>query len=166
MDAPADKEQMIAQVQAGHLRVHLPALVLAERERQLVRQEREHGRPYSNQVRSFRQMLNQLVFDAKGSIVLQFDRTQAEQVGLMWAAWLNQQPADYLTRRVEPMHLKDTVPELDWIMHKFDWFIAAVARQTGWILVTNDADPPFHQAGVNRMAWADFVARYLPEPAV
>lgn len=165
--SPLERERLVKLAQAGQLQIHLSALVLAERERQLVQLEREHiaaGKAgvVGNQVRRFRQWVSQLSFDGAVGPTLPFDQPQAEQVGALWAGWLDAQPNDYLTRRVAPLLLKkDTAPEADWTLHKFDWFIAAIAQLTGWVVVTEDQGPAFQRPGVRRMAWSEFVAVYL-----
>jgi predicted nucleic acid-binding protein len=162
----AELAPLVKMAQAGRLRIHLSALVLAERERQLVQREREDiakGKAIvpGNQVRRFRQWIGQLSFDSSIGPTLPFDQSHAEQVGLLWAGWLDAQPDDYLMRGTGPLQLrKDTAPEVDWTLHKFDWFIAAIAQLTGWVVVTNDQGPAFQQSGVQRMAWSDFVAAY------
>lgn len=94
------------------------------------------------------------------------------RVSHSWQEWLARQSDSYIRDRLSAEaaaqawreRCKDkrlALADLDWLIHKADWAIAAVAQHTGWPIVTNDADPPFRQAGVMTLTVAEFTARYL-----
>jgi predicted nucleic acid-binding protein len=182
------RSRLIEQCRAGRLRVHLPALVIVERERQLI--QRDHERAARGEtvnmgrsMRQFRQWVEQLALDLTlgqpvYQVVLAFDREQAQWVSTGWGEWLANLEAEYLCQTLDaPVAAEELrqrfqqrrrgrgthLPDLDWLMHKADWSIAAVARHTGWLLVTNDRGAPFQQPGVRTMSVQDFAVQYLEE---
>lgn len=181
MDKPA-KQRLLQACRDDRLRVYLPALVLVERERQLIQRDHQRaakGKPteIGRSVRFFRRWVAQWAFDlAKGQDnyrpILAFDEDQAKVVSEAWEEWLDAQEADYLLIQLNAQEStqelrrrfkgkRKTLADLDWTVHKVDWSIAAVARQTGWLLVTNDQDAPFQQPDVRTMDVDEFAGQYL-----
>jgi predicted nucleic acid-binding protein len=176
-----DRRRMIRACQQGHLRVYLPALVLIERERQLI--QRDYRRALDNEetdigwsVRFFRQWIDQLTLDLESGKrgyepILAFDFAQAQVVSRAWGKWLETQGAGILRDLSEDEEVRGLIERLkrkvkspadfEWTLHKADWSIAAVAQKTGWILVSDDRDPPFEQADVHRIDRETFIDRYL-----
>ncbi len=181
------KGRLIQAVRKQVLRVHIPALVLVERERQLAQRDRIReagGSPTTvgRSVRLFRQWIEQLLFDLSGEAapderpVLAFDQAQAQWVSVAWDEWLARQSPEYLTSKLDTDEATKQLrrrfrrkwrkkppcpPDLDWMVDKVDWAIAAVARHTGWLLVTDDQGESFQQPGVRTMSVAEFSERYL-----
>ncbi len=176
------REHLTRACQAGKIRVYLPALVLVERERQLLQKGyalRAQGKTADARwgVQIFRQWVQEWARELTGGKqqyqpILAFDHEQAQQISHSWQEWLARQSDSYIRDRLSAEaaaqawreRCKDkrlALADLDWLIHKADWAIAAVAQHTGWPIVTNDADPPFRQAGVMTLTVAEFTARYL-----
>lgn len=182
-----DKEtraRLIRACRTGRIRVYLPALVIVERERQLLQKGYTlflQGKTpdVRRGVLWFRQWVQELTRELVTGAqpyqpILVFDQEQAQQVASCWHEWLETRPDDYVMDTLSSEaatqawrgRCKDKHPvmaDLDWLIYKADWSIAAVARYTGWPIVTGDADPPFQQPGVTTLTLSEFVVQYLPE---
>ena len=170
------------QVRAQRLEVYIPALVIMERERQIVQKASmrsvKNKSSNSDKLVDFRQWVGQIAFDLETQII-PFDYGQAQSVSKSWQEWVEQpQPAEphYLTRslgvlemgyelarryRVKNKSKSYLLPDLDWVIHKLDWAIAAAARDSDYLIITNDSDPPFKQKGVKTMTVSEFEQEYL-----
>jgi predicted nucleic acid-binding protein len=178
------RECLTRACQSGKIRAYLPALALVERVRQLLQKGHEllaQGRTSDPErgVRWFREWVQEWARElTTGEQVYQpilaFDQEQARQVGISWQKWLAGHRSSYVTDRLSDdvavqawrERYKDKHPvmaDLDWLIHKADWSIAAVARYTGWPIVTDDTDPPFQQPGVTTLTLSEFVTHYLTE---
>jgi len=152
-------------VSSGTIRLHFSALVIAERERQLVQQEHErraNGLPVvsGDRLRLFRQGLQQFLHDAPGSLVVSFDDQQAQVVSQLWNDWLSSEPVNKWSGPPESVKRPDNQAERTWTVHKFDWLIAAVVCYTHWTLLTKDQRGiPFRQPRVNRLLVDEFWAQ-------
>lgn len=104
--------------------------------------------------------------------VLAFDYTQAQLVSESWGDWLTMQIPEYLLMQLNAEEAiielrkrikknRKPLADLDWTIHKADWSIAAVAKQKGWLLVTDDQDAPFKQPGITALSTVEFIAQYL-----
>lgn len=182
------KMQLEAATQAQRVCVHIPALVLVEHERHLAQREYVRslqGTPaqLGQSVRFFRRWVAQLITDVGAGrplseVIMAFDADQAQWVSIAWGNWLLTQPTDYAQQTFKASEAATLLAErykrrrkgkqtalsdVDWLIHKADWSIAAVARHTGWPIITDDNDPPFQQPGVTRLSVAQFATQYLQD---
>lgn len=177
-----DRSRLTQACRSGRIRAYLPALVVVERERQLLQTgcvRFAQGRIVDSEipVRWFRQWVIDLAQELGGGElayqpILAFDEEQAHQVGIAWREYLTTQSHSYILNslsaeaaiqawRERYKNKHPVLADLDWLVHKADWSIAAVARHTGWPIVTDDTDPPFRQAGVITLTWSEFATQYL-----
>lgn len=167
---PPVLQRLRALVSSGAVRVHFSALVIAERERQLVQREQErlaNGQTVvpGDHLRLFRQSLKQFVSDSTAEVViLPFDRSQAQALSQLWAAWLKSESVERWSGPPEAIRRPPNQAERTWRVHKFDWFVAAVVHQGQLTVLTGDRHSiPFQQLGAQRMLIDEFMANTLSD---
>jgi len=146
---------------SGRIKAYIPALVVAERVRQLTQKEHENSAKgetvvFGRSIRSFFLLIEQFAFDTEQKVT-PFAFEDARVLGEIWHEWLTEQsPENWRKKPGQPLKLKeDTFAYLKWVEHKADWLIAAMARRSGYLIVTNDKGPPFQQSGVKRVTVVD-----------